>query len=65
MYVGKRVFTFFLFFCYLCQLKLYSKILFAPKYRRKIFYYERRKAIWKILRTLCEWKLFQLEVNCC
>ncbi len=31
-------------------------IVFAPKYRRKIFYYEKREAIGKILRTLCEWK---------
>ena len=31
-------------------------IVFAPKYRRKIFYYEKREAIGKILRMLCEWK---------
>ncbi len=31
-------------------------IVFAPKYRRKIFYYEKREAIGKILRTLCDWK---------
>ncbi len=31
-------------------------IVFAPKYRRKLFYYEKREAIGKILRTLCEWK---------
>ena len=31
-------------------------IVFAPKYRRKIFYGEKRNAIGKILRELCEWK---------
>ena len=31
-------------------------IVFAPKYRRKVFYEEKRVAIGKILRQLCEWK---------
>ena len=31
-------------------------IVFAPKYRRKEFYGEKRAAIGKILRQLCEWK---------
>lgn len=31
-------------------------IVFAPKYRRKIFYHEKREAVGKILRQLCEWK---------
>ena len=31
-------------------------IVFAPKYRRKVFYREKREAIGKILRQLCEWK---------
>jgi len=31
-------------------------IVFAPKYRRKVFYGEKRIAIGKILRQLCEWK---------
>ena len=31
-------------------------IVFAPKYRRKVFYNEKRIAIGKILRQLCEWK---------
>ena len=30
--------------------------VFAPKYRRKIFYKENRVEIEKILRKLCEWK---------
>ena len=36
-----------------------NSVVFAPKYRRKVFYGEKRRAIGKILRTLCEWK----EVN--
>ena len=31
-------------------------IVFAPKFRRKVFYQEKRAAIGKILRQLCEWK---------
>ena len=31
-------------------------IVFAPKYRRKVFYKEKRECIGKILRKLCEWK---------
>jgi len=31
-------------------------IVFAPKYRRKVFYKEKREVIGKILRQLCEWK---------
>ena len=31
-------------------------IVFAPKYRRKVFYRQKRLAIGKILRQLCEWK---------
>ena len=31
-------------------------IVFAPKYRRQVFYGEKRVAIGKILRQLCEWK---------
>ena len=31
-------------------------IVFAPKYRRKVFYREKRVAIGKIIRQLCEWK---------
>ena len=30
--------------------------MFAPKYRRKVFYKEKRAAIRQILRQLCEWK---------
>ena len=31
-------------------------IMFAPKYRRKVFYGEKKSAIGKVLRQLCEWK---------
>ena len=30
-------------------------VVFAPKYRRKVFYGE-KKAIRDIIRTLCQWK---------
>ena len=31
-------------------------IVFAPKYRRKVFYGEKRAEIGKILREICNWK---------
>ena len=31
-------------------------LVFAPKYRRKIFYGQHKAAIGKILRQLCDWK---------
>ena len=31
-------------------------VVFAPKYRRKVFYQEKRQEIREILRTLCQWK---------
>ena len=31
-------------------------IVFAPKYRRKVFFGEKREGIREILRTLCKWK---------
>ncbi|MBQ8898684.1 MAG: IS200/IS605 family transposase, partial [Clostridia bacterium] len=31
-------------------------IVFAPKYRRKVFYEEKRIEIREILRQLCQWK---------
>ena len=31
-------------------------IVFAPKYRRKVFYLEKREAIREIFRMLCQWK---------
>ena len=35
-------------------------IVFAPKYRRKIFYQKKKQEIGGILRRLCEWK--QVEI---
>ena len=41
-------------------------IVFAPKYRRKVFYGEKRNAIGKISRQLCEWKgVTILEAEAC
>ena len=31
-------------------------IVFSPKYRKKVFYNEKREAIREIIRTLCQWK---------
>lgn len=31
-------------------------VVFAPKYRRKVFYREKRREIGKILRMRCKWK---------
>ena len=31
-------------------------VVFAPKYRRKVFYEEKRLEIRDIMRTLCQWK---------
>lgn len=41
-------------------------IVFAPKYRRKVFYGEKRRVVGEILRKLCEWKgVTILEANAC
>ncbi|WP_333887898.1 IS200/IS605 family transposase [Clostridium sp.] len=41
-------------------------VVFAPKYRRKEIYGEKRKEIGKILRKLCEWKGVEIiEANAC
>ena len=41
-------------------------IVFAPKYRRKVFYKEKRREVGKILRTLCEWKKIKIvEAEVC
>ena len=40
-------------------------IVFAPKYRRQVFYGEKKRAIGEILRKLCEWKGVKLlEAEC-
>ena len=41
-------------------------IVFAPKYRRKVFYKEKRREEGKILRELCEWKKIKIvEAEVC
>lgn len=41
-------------------------IVFAPKYRRQVFYGEKKRAIGEILRKLCEWKGVHIrEAECC
>ena len=41
-------------------------IVFAPKYRRKVFYGEKRREIGEILRTLCDWKKIRIiEAEVC
>ena len=41
-------------------------VVFAPKYRRKVFYGEKRAEIGAILRQLCKWKGVNiLEVEVC
>ena len=41
-------------------------IVFAPKYRRKVFYGEKRREIGAILRTLCNWKKIRIiEAEVC
>ena len=41
-------------------------IVFAPKYRRKVFYKEKRIEVGKILRMLCEWKKIKIvEAEVC
>ena len=40
-------------------------VVFAPKYRRKVFFGEKRREIGSILRTLCNWegiKIIEAEV---
>ena len=41
-------------------------IVFAPKYRWKVFYHEKRVEVGKILRQLCEWKSVRIiEAEVC
>ena len=41
-------------------------VVFAPKYRRQVFYGEKKREIGEILRRLCEWKgVTILEAECC
>ena len=38
-------------------------IVFAPKYRRKVFYEDKRLEIREILRKLCEWKGVKIKIG--
>ena len=38
-------------------------IVFTPKYRRKIFYGQKRMEIGKILRDLCDWQEVKIEIQ--
>ena len=41
-------------------------VVFAPKYRRQVFYGEKKRAVGEILRKLCEWKSVKIiEAECC
>lgn len=41
-------------------------VVFAPKYRRKVFFGEKKEAVGKILRQLCEWKRIRIiEAEIC
>ena len=41
-------------------------VVFTPKYRRKVFFGEKKAEIGKILRTLCDWKGINiLEAEIC
>ncbi len=41
-------------------------IVFAPKYRRKVFYGQKRREVGAILRSLCEWKSVKIiEAEVC
>ena len=41
-------------------------IVFAPKYRKQIFYGEKKRATGKIVRKLCKWKgLLIIEADGC
>lgn len=39
-------------------------VVFAPKYRRKVFYNEKREDIREIVRTLCQWKVVEILGLC-
>ncbi len=43
-----------------------NSIAFAAKYRRKVFFGEKRREIGSILRTLCDWKRLKvIEAEVC
>ena len=47
-------------------MELKYHIVFVPKYRRQIFYGEKKRAIGEILRKLRDWKgILIIEAGCC
>lgn len=42
------------------QFSTHKNIVFAPKYRRKIIYYELRADIQKMIKNLCKWKSIEI-----
>ena len=41
-------------------------VVFAPKYRRQVFYHDKKRAVGEILRKLWEWKGIKIiEAECC
>lgn len=42
------------------QFSTHKNIVFAPKYRRKIIYYELRADIQKMIKDLCKWKSIEI-----
>ena len=49
-----------------CKAECKYHIVFAPKYRRKVFYYNKRLEVGKIIRKLCEFKAVTLlEAEVC
>ena len=47
-------------------MELQDHIVFDPKYRRKVYYGEKRREIGAILRTLCNWKKVKIiEAEVC
>ena len=37
-------------------------VVFAPKYRRKVFFQEKREDIREIIKTLCQWKGVDIDI---
>ena len=43
-----------------------NSIIFAPKYRRKVFYKDKRREVGEILKVLCDWKKIKIvEAEVC
>ena len=43
-----------------------NSIIFAPNYRRKVFYKDKRREVGEILKVLCDWKKIKIvEAEVC